>query len=237
MYLCPKPQPSHTMTIYQALSILDNHADEERKLFFTNCRIDGRFDCERVRNSYRSSRCFDPCTDDDGLIFSTATKYDYKNIVIVDEEGNVVAKDAFTPTPEEREECARYYQCDFYGLKDNKDIPFVRRRKTKDLLEMIADKIDEYIVRKKLRVCDPDEDVYGQCISTFMLADALADDPVLQARAAKLTKNKLIDLAAKFMERTIWIDEEAGVDYADVFMLNLYKTKEGIRAEIWDGYP
>ena len=225
------------MTIYQALRILDNPSAEGRKLFFTNLKVEGRFDSGRALNNARSSLLFDPDNHDEGFIFSTGTKFGYKNIVIVDEEGNVVAKDAFTPTPDELEECARYHQCSFYGLKDNREIPFVRRRKTKDLLEMVADKVDGYIVKKKLRLSDPDEDEDGRCISSFMLADALADDEALQARAAGLTKKQLVELASRFYERTVWIDEEAGEDYGEVFMLNLVKTKEGVRAEIWDGWP
>ena len=159
------------------------------------------------------------------------------NIIIVDEDGSILVKEAFTPTPQEKEECARYHRCDFYSLTDNQEIPFVRRRKPKDTLEKIADKIDEYIVRHNLRLDDPDEDEYGQCVSSFMLADALADDEVLAARAAKLTGGKLRTLAGMFFNRTIWIDEEADESIGEVCFIDLARTPEGIRVDIWDGYP
>lgn len=219
------------MTIYQALHIIGT----DRKVYFTNLKIEGRFDNEKAIDSWKSSRLFDRDCDDDGLIFSTGTKYD--NIVILDADGSVFVKDRFTPTPQEREECAKYHICDFWCLDDNQDIPFVRRRKPKDLLEKIADKIDEHIVKNGLCLNDFDEDENGRCVSSFMLADALSGDEVLTARAAKLTRGKLRTLSGMFYERTIWIDEEADRYYGEVFMLDLVRTPEGIRADIWDGWP
>ena len=219
------------MTIYQALHIIGT----DRKVYFTNLKIDGRFDNEKAIHSWKSSRLFNRDYDDDGLIFSIGTTYD--NIVVLDADGTVFAKDRFTPTPQEREECAKYHICDFWYLDDNQEIPFVRRRKPKDLLGKIADKIDEYIVKNGLRLNDPDEDEEGQCVSSFMLADALSDDEVLAARAAKLTRGELRKLSGMFIERTVWIDEEAGLDYGEVFLLDLVRTPEGILADIWDGWP
>ena len=157
------------MTIYQALRILSSG----RKVCFTNHKVDGKFDLEKALNKYHCTRLFDPEREDTGRIFSYGVTC--ANIIIVDEDGSILVKEAFTPTPQEKEECARYHRCDFYSLTDNQEIPFVRRRKPKDTLEKIADKIDEYIVRHNLRLDDPDEDEYGQCVSSFMLADALAD--------------------------------------------------------------
>lgn len=219
------------MTIYQALRILSNG----KKLYFTNLKIDGHFDNERAKESYRSSIVYDPSHDDDGLIFSNGVRY--KNIVLLNEDGSVFLKEAFTPTPKEREECAKYHVCNFYGLDDNQELPFVRRRKAKGLLERIADKMDEYIVKNNLRLSDPDEDEDGQCVSSFLLADALAGDEELSAKAEKLPRGKLRNLAGMFMERTIWIDEEADADFGEVFMIDFEKTEEGIRIDIWDGWP
>ena len=219
------------MTIYQALRILSSG----RKVCFTNRKVDGKFDLEKSQKSFNCTGFFDPAKEDVGWIFSYGVKF--ANIIIVDEDGNILVKEAFTPTPQEKEECARYHRCDFYSLTDNQEIPFVRRRKPKDTLEKIADKIDEYIVRHNLRLDDPDEDEYGQCVSSFMLADALADDEVLAARAAKLTGGKLRTLAGMFFNRTIWIDEEADEGIGEVCFIDLARTPEGIRVDIWDGYP
>ena len=219
------------MIIYQALRILSSG----RKVCFTNRKVDGKFDLEKALNKYYCTRLFDPDREDNGWIFSCGVTY--ANIIIVDEGGNILVKEAFTPTPQEKEECARYHRCDFYSLTDNQEIPFVRRRKPKDILEKIADKIDEYIVKHDLRLDDPDEDEYGQCVSSFMLADALADDEVLAARAAKLTRGKLRTLAGMFLGRTIWIDEEADEYFGEVCFIDPVRTPAGIRIDIWDGYP
>lgn len=219
------------MTIYQALRILSSG----RKVCFTDHKVDGKFDLEKALNKYHCTRLFDPEREDTGRIFSYGVTC--ANIIIVDEDGSILVKEAFTPTLQEKEECARYHRCDFYSLTDNQEIPFVRRRKPKDTLEKIADKIDEYIVRHNLRLDDPDEDEYGQCVSSFMLADALADDEVLAARAAKLTGGKLRTLAGMFFNRTIWIDEEADEGIGEVCFIDLARTPEGIRVDIWDGYP
>ena len=219
------------MTIYQALHL----AESGRKIYFTNLKIEGRFDNEKAMDSWKSSRLFDTDKDDEGLIFSVGTEYE--NIIILDTDGNVFVKDRFTPTPQEKEECAKYHVCDFWNLDDNQEIPFVRRRKPKDLVGKIADRIDEYIVKNDLPLNDPDEDENGQCVSSFMLADALVDDEVLAARAAKLTRGQLRTLCGMFMERTVWIDEEADFSYGEVFFLDLVRTPDGIRVEIWDGYP
>jgi hypothetical protein len=219
------------MTIYHALRLLNS----DRKLYFTDLKVDGRFDNERAMNSERSSTVIDPSGMDEGFVFNTGLFY--KNIVILDKDGSVVAKDAFTPSPKEREECARYHVCSFWDFGDNGDIPFVRRRKPKDFLGKIADRIDEYIVRNSLRLNDPDEDEDGQCVSSFMLADALKDDPVLSARAEKMTRRELRKLTGMFLERTIWIDEEANEEYGEVFILDPVRTEEGVRIDIWDGWP
>ena len=219
------------MTIYQALHLTGS----DRKIYFTNLKIDGRFNNEKAMAHWNSSRLFDSDKDDEGLIFSVGTQYE--NIVILDADGTVFVKDRFTPTPQEKEECAKYYVCNFWFLEDNQDIPFVRRRKPKDLLEKIADRIDEYIVKNNLCLNDPDEDEDGQCVSSFMLTDALADDEVLAVRAAKLTRGQLRTLCGMFMERTVWIDEEAEFSYGEVFMLDMVRTPDGICVEIWDGFP
>ena len=219
------------MTIYQALRILA----PEMKLYFTDFKIGDRFDNERAQASNRSSQVYDPFSDDHGKIFSDGLHY--KNIILLKEDGSVFVKEEFTPTQKEREECAKYYVCDFYLLDDDYEFPFVRRHKAKGLLVRIADKMDEYIVKNKLVLSDPDEDEDGQCVSSFMLADALEGDEGLAAKAAKLSKRKMLSLAAMFMERTIWIDEEADIAYGEVFMIDLEKTGEGIRVDIWDGWP
>lgn len=219
------------MTIYQALRILS----PGMKLYFTDLKISDRFDHERAQASNRSSFVYDPFSDDHGLIFSNGLHY--KNIILLKEDGSVFVKEEFTPTQNEREECAKYYVCDFYLLDDDHEFPFVRRHKAKGLLERLADKMDEYIVNNKLGLSDPDEDEDGQCVSSFMLADALEGDDDLSAKAAKLTRGKMRRLAAMFMERTVWIDEEADVAYGEVFMIDLEKTGEGIRIDIWDGWP
>ena len=221
------------MTIFQALQILGCG----RSVYFTDLKIDGRFDNERAMASARSSQSFyyDPFTSNDGLIFNVGSRY--RNIVIFDEEsGDVIAKEEFTPTLQEREECARYHVCDFWNLEDNQDIPFVRRNKPKTLVAKIADKMDEYIVKNKLTLNDPDEE-YGTCVSTFWLSEALADDPELAAKACKLRGKKLRELAGLFVERTVWIDPEAEIDYGEVFFIDFSTTRDDVRVEIWDGYP
>ena len=89
------------MTIYQALQILE----QGTSVYFTNLIIDGRFDNEQAMASARSSRVFyyGPLTSDEGFIFNVGLGY--RSIVIYDEEnGNVIVKEEFTPTQQEREE-------------------------------------------------------------------------------------------------------------------------------------
>ena len=219
------------MTIYQALRILS----PGMKLYFTDFKIGDRFDNGRAQASDRSSHVYDPFSDDHGLIFSTGLRY--KNIILLKEDGSVFVKEEFTPTQKEREECAKYYVCDFEFLDDDYEFPFIRRHKAKGLLERIADKMDEYIVKNQLDLFDPDEDENGQCVSSFMLADALEGDEELAAKALTLSKGKMRSLAAMFMERIIWIDQEADIAYGEVFMIDLEKTASGIRIDIWDGWP
>ena len=221
------------MTIYQALQILRPGTS----VYFTNLKIDGRFDNERAMASSRSSQVFyyDPDTSDDGLIFNVGLRY--RSIVIFDEEsGNVKVKEEFTPTQQEREECARYHKCNFWSLKDNRDIPFVRRNKPRWLIAQIADKMDEYIVKNELALSDPDEE-YGTCVSSFWLSDALADEPELAAKACKLRGKKLLELAGLFLERTIYIDPEAEISYGEVFFIDFALSRDDIQVQIWDGYP
>jgi hypothetical protein len=222
------------MTIYQALQILEYG----RSVYFTNLKIDGRFDNERAMASERSSPVFSYHTVsfDEGAVFVSGLEY--RHIVIFDEKsGNVLVKEAFTPTQQEREECARYHVCDFWNLEDNQDIPFVRRNKPKWLLAQIADKIDEYIVKNNLPLNDPDEDEDGTCVSSFWLSEALADDPELAAKAYKLRGKKLRELAGLFQERTIYIDPEAEISYGEVFFIDFGLSRDDIQIQIWDGYP
>lgn len=89
------------MTIYQALQILE----QGTSVYFTNLKIDGRFDNKQAMASARSSQVFyyDPLTSDEGFIFNVGLRY--RSIVIYDEEnGNVIVKEEFTPTQQEREE-------------------------------------------------------------------------------------------------------------------------------------
>ena len=222
------------MTIYQALQILE----QGTSVYFTNLKIDGRFDNEQAMASARSSQVFyyDPLTSDEGFIFNVGLGY--RSIVIYDEEnGNVIVKEEFTPTQQEREECARYHVCDFWNLEDNKDIPFVRRNKPRWLIAQIADKMDEYIVKNKLPLNNPDEDEDGTCVSSFWLSEALADDPELAAKACKLRGKRLRELAGLFMERTVYIDPEADISYGEVFFIDYALSRDDIQIQIWDGYP
>ena len=222
------------MTVFRALQILGCG----RSIYFTNLKIDGRFDNERaMANPHSSSPVYyyDPLTSDDGRIFSDGIRY--RSIVIFDEEsGEIVAKEEFTPTPQEREECARYHACDFWNLEDNRKIPFVRRNKPRRLIAQVADKMDEYIVRNHLPLSNPEEE-YGTCVSSFWLSEALADDPELAAKACRFRGKKLRELALLFQERTVYIDPEAEISYGEVFFIDFAFTRDDIQVRIWDGYP
>lgn len=212
-------------------------------VFFTNLVLGKSFNPEKARTSRRSSPVFNSKETSHEEIFSAGLKY--KNIVMIsrDEESPRVIAEPFTPTSQEIEKCEKYlndkenYTFDSQTYS-GKGIPFVRRRKPGDLYEKLAFKVDEYIVKNRLRLCDPEEEDFGQRISSFYLADAVAGDEALEKKVEKITKRQLQALCFRFYERVIWIDEDADVEYGEVFMLD-YRKGRGERAvmDIWDGYP
>lgn len=98
-------------------------------------------------------------------------------------------------------------------------------------VESIAKKLDKYIINNEIRLNDPDEDEYGQCVASFPLSAAIGSDAV-----GKLTVSDMWDLCGIMSDREVSYRNRY---YGHLFAIGLKMSDSSqydLDVEIWDGY-
>lgn len=97
-------------------------------------------------------------------------------------------------------------------------------------IESIAKKLDKYIIENQIRLNDPDEDDYGQCVASFPLSAAIGSDAV-----RRLTVNDMWSLCGTMANREISYRNRY---YGHLFAIGLKMSESpyDLDVEIWDGF-
>jgi len=89
-----------------------------------------------------------------------------------------------------------------------------------------------YVIDHKVKLNDPEEDDYGQCVSELELSE------VLKGTNIKMENVTINDLAllATFRGDVCRNNDENEKYYGEIFNLVLIVVENDIRIEIWDGF-
>ena len=89
-----------------------------------------------------------------------------------------------------------------------------------------------YVIDHKVKLNDPEEDDYGQCVSELELSE------ILKGTNIKMENVTINDLAllANFRGAVYRDNDENGKYYGELFYLVLIVVENDIRIEIWDGF-
>lgn len=98
-------------------------------------------------------------------------------------------------------------------------------------IKLLAKRLDKYIIDNGIRLNDPDEDEYGQCVATFPLSAAIGSDAV-----RRFTVSDMWDLCGIMTDREVSYRNHY---YGHLFAIGLKmsdSSKYDLDVEIWDGF-